>query len=157
MNRLATMNQIELPFMAKLTAKAEVQDAGYSPLGSVWDGDDSELLENMLEFYPRKRPKLILDATVNGGRFWRGSKRPVLGLDIEILHRSDVVADNTKMPLRDEALDVVVYDPPHIPNQGKDNEKDFNVRFGLVLRSSRRTSTVSRTRTRPSSARRTAS
>jgi hypothetical protein len=137
MNRLATMNQIELPFMAKLTAKAEVQDAGYSPLGSVWDGDDSELLENMLEFYPRKRPQLILDATVNGGRFWRGSKRPVLGLDIEILHRPDVVADNTKMPFRDETLDVVVYDPPHIPNQGKDNEKDFNVRFGLVLRSSK--------------------
>jgi len=29
-----------------------------------------------------------------------------------------------------------VYDPPHIPNQGKDNHKDFNVRFGLGLKSS---------------------
>lgn len=123
--------------MAKQSANAKVQEAGYSPLGSVWDGEDSELLENMLAFYPRKRPKLILDATINGGRFWRGSKWPVLGLDIEILHHPDVVADNTAMPFRDEALDVVVYDPPHIPNQGKDNEKDFNVRFGLVLRSSK--------------------
>ena len=60
-----------------------------------------------------------------------------MGLDIEILYRPDVVADNTAMPFRNEALDVVVYDPPHIPSQGKDHEKDFNVRFGLVLRSSK--------------------
>ena len=26
---------------------AEVQEAGYSPLGSVWDGEDSELLESI--------------------------------------------------------------------------------------------------------------
>jgi hypothetical protein len=31
---------------------------------------------------------------------------------------------------------VVVYDPPHVPNQGHDRSKDFNSRFGLVLRSS---------------------
>src|SRR5262249_40320137 len=30
----------------------------------------------------------------------------------------------------------VVYDPPHIPNQGRDKQKDFNTRFGLVLKSS---------------------
>jgi hypothetical protein len=30
--------------------------------------------------------------------------------------------------------DVVVYDPPHIPNQGKDRSKDFNARFGLGVR-----------------------
>ncbi len=109
--------------------------ATYQPLGSVWDGEDAELLENVLSFYPRTTPKRILDATVNGGRFWSGSKRPVIGLDIEIQHRPDIVADNVRMPFRGEAFDVVVYDPPHIPNQGKDNEKDFNTRFGLVLRS----------------------
>ena len=37
----------------------------------------------------------------------------------------------------DGTLDVIVYDPPHIPNQGKDNKKDFGSRFGLVLRSSK--------------------
>jgi len=112
-------------------------ETGYSPLGSVWEGEDSELLELMLGFYPRSRPERILDATVNGGRFWRGSRRPVLGIDIDIHQRPGIVADNTQMPFADAAFDVVVYDPPHIPNQGKDNEKDFNVRFGLVLRSSK--------------------
>jgi hypothetical protein len=41
------MNQIELPFMTKQSANAEVQEAGYSPLRSVWDGEDSELLESI--------------------------------------------------------------------------------------------------------------
>jgi len=46
-----------------------------------------------------------------------------------------VVGNNGQMPFRREAFDVVVYDPPHIPNQGKDRLKDFNLRFGLGLKS----------------------
>lgn len=106
----------------------------YDPLASVWYGEDAELLERLLTFYPRERPKRILDATVNGGRFWRGSDRPVVGLDIERRHSPDVAGDNTRLPFRSHVFDVVVYDPPHIPNQGKDKSKDFNTRFGLVLR-----------------------
>jgi len=109
----------------------------YEPLGSVWDGDDADLLEKLLSLYPRKRPRKILDATVNGGRFWRGSKRRVVGIDIAPLHRPTLVADNTRMPFKDSSFDVVVYDPPHIPNQGKDKSKDFSFRFGLVIRSSK--------------------
>jgi SAM-dependent methyltransferase len=107
------------------------QTPKYVPLGSVWSGEDSELLEKLLARYPRKRPKRILDATVNGGRFWRGSKRPVIGIDIEADHKPSIVADNTATPFEDGCFDVVVYDPPHIPNQGRDNQKDFHQRFGL--------------------------
>jgi len=107
----------------------------YELLPSVWTAEDSELLERMLDFYPRKRPRRILDATVNGGRFWRESKRPVIGIDIEPRHKPAIIADNTAMPFKSGTFEVVVYDPPHIPNQGKDNEKDFNTRFGLVLKS----------------------
>lgn len=107
----------------------------YAPLPSVWHGEDAALLERLLSFYPRKQPKRILDATVNGGRFWRLSNRPVIGIDIDPKHRPTIVADNTSLPLKNEFFDVIVYDPPHIPNQGKDNKKDFNVRFGLVLKS----------------------
>jgi SAM-dependent methyltransferase len=119
------------------TAVAKIEETQYLPLGSIWDGEDAELLERMLEFYPRKRPKRILDATVNGGRFWRDSKRKVIGIDIAAAHQPTLIADNTQMPFRDTCIDVVVYDPPHIPNQGKDNQKDFNTRFGLVLKSSK--------------------
>jgi hypothetical protein len=111
-------------------------DAAYLTLPSVWEGDDDELLEAMLEFYPRQVPRRILDATVNAGRFWNGSRRPVVGLDIDARHCPDVVGDNMHMPFRDSCFDVVVYDPPHIPNQGRDRSKDFSTRFGLVAKSS---------------------
>jgi len=131
------MGQTIFPSMATQLSAVRPEPASYKPLGSVWEGEDAELLELMLAFYPRKRPKRILDATVNGGRFWRDSKRQVYGLDLDIAHRPQIVGNNTQMPFKAAAFDVVVYDPPHIPNQGKDNEKDFNVRFGLIVRSAK--------------------
>lgn len=103
----------------------------YVPLESVWEGEDAQLLEKLLTYYPRKKPRRILDATLNGGRFWRNSTRRVIGIDTDIKHQPPIVADNTAAPFRDAFFDVVVYDPPHIPNQGRDNEKDFHARFGL--------------------------
>ena len=108
----------------------------YSPLPSVWEGTDADLLERMLDFDPQKPPAKILDATVNTGRFWTNSQRNVTGLDIDPKNHPDIVGDNTNMPFKASSFDVVVYDPPHIPNQGKDNKKDFNKRFGLVLKAS---------------------
>lgn len=126
-------NASQLPFEGAAENGKDMQE--YQPLASVWDGGDAELLEKMLDFYPKSAPQLILDATVNAGRFWIGSTRPVIGMDIDPAHCPAVVADNTNMPFADATFDVVVYDPPHIPNQGKDQSKDFNTRFGLVLKS----------------------
>jgi SAM-dependent methyltransferase len=122
--------------LALLLDTPESVKAEYQPLASVWEGSDAELLERMLGFYPKSRPQLVLDATVNEGRFWRESQRPLIGLDIEAAFHPDVTGDNLRMPFRDESFDVVVFDPPHIPNQGQDRTKDFNTRFGLVTKSS---------------------
>jgi SAM-dependent methyltransferase len=110
------------------------EETTFQTLASVWYGEDAELLDQMLAFYPRRAPELVLDATVNAGRFWRGSRRKVIGLDLDARHRPTIVGDNTSMPFKAECFDVVVYDPPHVPNQGKDRQKDFNTRFGLVLK-----------------------
>jgi len=109
--------------------------SAYKPLPSVWSGDDALLLEEMLKFYPRRRPKRILDSTFGGGRFWRESKRRIIGMDITVRCHPSVIGNNMGMPFRDKVFDVVVYDPPHVPNQGKDKSKDFNARFGLGVRS----------------------
>jgi hypothetical protein len=93
-------------------------------------------MERMLEFYPRERPALILDATVNRGRFWAESERNVLVLDIDPRYRPDVVGDNRRQPFKDGCFDVIVYDPPHVPNQGAYRSKDFSTRFGLGKQSS---------------------
>jgi SAM-dependent methyltransferase len=125
----------QLDLLPIAPVRTESKRRGYDPLPSVWDGNDADLLERMLDFYPHRAPRRILDATVNSGRFWVGSRRPVIGLDIDPIHHPDVVADNCRMPFKDQSFDVVVYDPPHIPNQGQDKSKDFNTRFGLVLKS----------------------
>ena len=108
----------------------------YDPIPSVWEGEDGALLERMLQFYPKTQPDMVLDATSNSKRFWRDSARPVVGLDIESRYRPEVLGTSVCLPFREDIFDVVVYDPPHIPNQGKDKQKDFNIRFGLGLRSS---------------------
>jgi hypothetical protein len=56
-------------------------------------------------------------------------------LDIDPKYKPDVIADHTAMPFAPGSFDVVVYDPPHIPNQGRDRCKDFNTRFGLGAKS----------------------
>ena len=104
----------------------------YEPLFSVCQGKtDGELLEQLICFYSPKPPKSILDATINAGRFWKGSPRKVIGLDTNTKHRPTICGDNRLMPFKSEAFDLVVYDPPHIPNKGRDKKRDFNSRFGL--------------------------
>lgn len=125
-----------LPFFG-ISPDTPAKTDTYKPLPSVWFGEDSELIDKMLRFYPRKNPRDILDATINGGRFWRGLEWTVTGMDIDPANNPTVVGDNRDMPFEDASFDVVVYDPPHIPNQGQDRSKDFNVRFGLVLKSSK--------------------
>jgi hypothetical protein len=124
-----------LPLDFGQSGAAEVETGAYQSLPSVWYDEDAELLEQMLRFYPRETPKRILDATINAGRFWRGTTRIIIGMDVDPRHRPTITGDNTRMPFADGAFDVVVYDPPHVPNQGSDRQKDFNVRFGLVLKS----------------------
>ena len=93
----------------------------------------------MLDFYPKVAPERVLDATVNSRRFWCNSTRPVVGLDIDPRYRPEVLGTSICLPFFPDVFDVVVYDPPHIPNQGKDKQKDFTTRFGLGLKSSSET------------------
>lgn len=137
MNKKHRSNKTKRLFTEDAEAPVKaVAESTYDPLPSVWFGDDAELLEKMLRFYPKKSPRDILDATVNVGRFWKGTKRKIVGMDIEKKFKPDIVADNTAMPCKDESFDVVVYDPPHIPNVGNEGIKDFGDRFGLVVKSS---------------------
>ena len=107
----------------------------YKPLSSVWDGNDGELLEAMLRFYPSINPEPILDATHNAGRFWKGSARKVVSMDIDPQHRPDIVGDNREMKgVPDNEYGVVVFDPPHVGPQGRDKSvKRFDVDFGATM------------------------
>jgi hypothetical protein len=63
--------------------KRLIRASTYEPISSVWEGTDGELLEAMFGFYPSIDPEPILDSTYNAGRFWRGSMRRVVSMDID--------------------------------------------------------------------------
>src|SRR5713101_5526125 len=107
----------------------------YEPISSVWDGSDGELLELMFKFYAVVPVEPVLDATYNAGRFWRGSKREVVSMDIDPQYKPMIVGDNRKMVgVPSGKFGVVVYDPPHVGPQGRDKScKKFDVDFGATV------------------------
>lgn len=104
----------------------------YAPLSSVWEGSDADLLEAIFGFYPALPIEPILDATHNAGRFWRGSAREVVSMDIDPKHKPMILGDNRTMKnVPSATYGVVVYDPPHVGPQGRDKStKRFDVDFG---------------------------
>ena len=107
----------------------------YDPISSVWESDDGELLESMFEFYGVIPPEPILDSTYNTGRFWKGSKRNVVSMDIDPQHKPMIVGDNRVMKgVPSGKFGVVVFDPPHVGPQGRDKStKRFDVDFGATM------------------------
>ncbi|MCY4426868.1 MAG: hypothetical protein OXC05_07525 [Halieaceae bacterium] len=107
----------------------------YKPISSVWEGCDRDLIEEMLMFYASISPEPILDATYNTGRFWKGSKRRVISMDIDPQYEPMIVGDNRIMKgVPTSKFGAVVYDPPHVGPQGRDkSSKRFDVDFGATV------------------------
>jgi hypothetical protein len=108
---------------------------GYEPLSSVWEGNDGDLIEAMLNFYPTIPPEPILDSTYNAGRFWKDSKRQIISMDIDPQHEPMFVRDNRNMVgIPSYSFGTVVFDPPHVGPQGRDkSRKRFDVDFGATI------------------------
>ena len=108
--------------------------AEYSPISSVWEGKDADLIELLLKFYASVPVATVLDATCNRGRFWEGSERRVVSMDIDRKFEPMILGDNRSMALQDSVFDAVVYDPPHVGPQGRDKStKKFDEDFGATV------------------------
>ena len=107
----------------------------YAPISSVWTKSDGELLEEMMRFYPSISPEPILDSTYNRGRFWKGSTRRIVSMDIDPKFNTMIVGDNREMTgIPDDVFGTVVYDPPHVGPQGRDkSRKRFDEDFGATV------------------------
>ena len=115
--------------------KVAARSPQYDPLSSVWEGNDADLLESMFAFYASIEVEPILDPTYNVGRFWRGSQREVVSMDIDPRHKPMIVGDNRVMDgVPDAHYGAVVYDPPHVGPQGRDkSSKRFDIDFGATM------------------------
>ncbi len=121
--------------VTSMTAAAPQAISTYEPISSVWEGTDGQLLEAMFKFYATIPPEPILDSTYNAGRFWKGSERQVVSMDIDPQHKPTIVGDNRNMKGVPSAhFGVVVYDPPHVGPQGRDkSKKRFDIDFGATI------------------------
>jgi len=84
---------------------------------SVWVGKDNLLLDAMFEFYAPNASRII-DVCCNERRMWKGSAigAKVVGYDRDPAMLPDVVAEWHALPDGDNTVDVLVYDPPHLPD-----------------------------------------
>lgn len=83
---------------------------------SVMMARDPEVLQTMLDFYAWPTAR-VLDVTANRRRMWRGVKHvgEVLFADIDPEMKPDIVCDFRDITMQSASVDVVVFDPPHLP------------------------------------------
>lgn len=84
---------------------------------SIIQGRDPLVLKTMLDFYAKPEAN-VLDVTANSRKMWKGVSHvgKVTYMDIDPGVNPDVAGDFTKtLPFDKETFDVVVFDPPHLP------------------------------------------
>lgn len=75
--------------------------------------------------------RTVLDSTFGSGKFWDGSATvSVVGMDLNPARARDVCADFTRLPFLDDAVDVVLFDPPYLSNTSKARTSLIGERFG---------------------------
>lgn len=90
----------------------------HGELTSVWTRSDAELLKHLLTIYPRTTPRTIVDVCYGKGIFYKGSTLKPIGFDMDRDRAKDAVASYEFLPLKSASVDVLVFDPPHLPKSG---------------------------------------
>jgi hypothetical protein len=103
-------------------------------LTSVWEGQDPELLQELLKLHVRKKKSpIIFDATFGKGNFWKHHHAPP-GLDSNPQRKAPILGSYLELPLRSTCIDVLIYDPPHIPDGGRPRPKimadSYSIQWG---------------------------
>lgn len=103
-------------------------------LESVFMGRDAPLLDEMLAFYAPNAQRIV-DVCCNARRIWKGSQaaQRVVCYDVDPAVQPDVVAEWSALPDADESVDVLIYDPPHLPVAAASPKSDqtFAANYGL--------------------------
>ena len=93
-------------------------------LTSVYEGrQDAPLVADLLKLH-HPHASVIVDCNYGGGRFWQG--QPVIGIDTDPARACHLRADNRVLPFKADTVDVLTYDPPHIPDSGPQRKKDMD-------------------------------
>lgn len=77
---------------------------------------DPAVLQTLLDFYAPPGAQ-VLDVTANTRRMWKGViwNKPVIFSDIDPSVEPDLVCDFRELQVETQSIDVLVFDPPHLP------------------------------------------
>lgn len=84
---------------------------------SVTTATDNRVLQDLIKFHSNQKA-FIVDATANRRKMWKGvsHKGRIVFMDIDPSMKPDVVCDFTDMHfLGNSSVDILVWDPPHLP------------------------------------------
>lgn len=111
---------------------------------SVVLGRDPEVLQGLLDFYAEPGASVV-DTTANARRMWKGVAwaGKVTYLDLDPKVAPDVVADFRALPLEPATVDVLVWDPPHLPAAAGTDKSHGQMKADYGLAGSLRADNVS--------------
>lgn len=99
--------------------------------------DQSEIIRGILKLHV-KNGKIDCDATYSKGNFYKntGIDEPIYKFDINPQTKDTIKADARNLPLADNSLNCIIFDPPFLATTGKsleENQKNnyINKRFGV--------------------------
>ena len=99
--------------------------------------DQSEIIKDILRLHVKKQ-EIDCDATYSKGNFYNktGIKPPAYKFDILPAYDAVECADSRALPLADDVIDCMMFDPPFLATTGKSLAEDngsnrINKRFGV--------------------------
>lgn len=104
-------------------------------LESVFTGRDPECLDAMFDFYAPSASRIV-DVCCNSRKMWKGARwsKNAAGYDIDPLMNPDVICAWGSLPDKDGTVDVLLYDPPHMPvaSASPKSLKQYGESYGLA-------------------------
>ena len=93
----------------------------YEGIESVRHGNSAACIEDVFRVHFRDA-EVVADVTWGKGRFWKWPNvvppATIIGLDADPRGGAQAVADYRSVPLKDQSVDVLVFDPPFIFTPG---------------------------------------
>src|SRR5688572_23276653 len=101
---------------------------------SIIMGRDRDVIPVLMSIHATSDKPVILDVTHNTGKMWKGLDYPVIRLDQAAGLPVDTRGDFGRLPFRSQIFDVLVFDPPHLPNHAasKNSSLIFKKNYGIT-------------------------
>lgn len=90
--------------------------------------DQTKIIKDIMRLYMNGQP-FDVDCTYSKGVFWRKLPEPLLKFDIAPQREDVMEASADNLPLQDESVQSIMFDPPFMPTKSPNNAGKIKTRF----------------------------